>query len=84
MNGDSKVYRTSDLQFSAYLKVAGVAHVDTEKKEGRTYFYFEQPEGGIRDLKNQYFNRQAKVVALDFADAMRSLKTLIHMADDED
>ena len=75
-------YRTSDLYYAAYLKVAGVPHVDTMREGSRVFFVFEQVEG-LRDLKNQFFNRTAKVVALTFADEVRNLKALTHMADEE-
>ena len=65
------------------VPVAGVEHVDTIKEGHRTYFIFKPPDGGIRDLKNQYFNRTAKVSALGFADEVRGLKALMHMADEE-
>jgi len=77
-----KGYRTSDLYYAAYLKVAGVPHVDTIREGARVFFVFEQVEG-LRDLKNQFFNRTAKVVALSFADEVRNLKALTHMADEE-
>lgn len=81
---DDNTYRTADLYYAAYLKVAGVEHADTVKEGSRTFFHFTPPEGGIRDLKRQYFNRTAKVSALGFADEIRNLKTLMHMTDDED
>jgi len=80
--GTTGQYKTSDLYYAAYLKVAGVEHVDTTNDGPRTYFVFKTPEGGIRDLKNGYFNRQAKVAALTYADEVRSLKALMHMGAD--
>ena len=71
-------FRTSDLYFAAYLKVAGVPFQDTVREDGRVYFLFEVQEG-MRDLKNQYFNRIAKVPALTYADEVKTMKNLTHM-----
>lgn len=79
-------YRTSDLYYAAYLKVAGVPHEDTVRVKGRVFFIFDQPEGGqdaLKDLKRQYFNRTAKVAALTFADEVKNMKNLTHMAEEE-
>lgn len=71
-------YRTSDLYYAAYLKVAGVPFVETAKEGDRVFFVFEGSEG-LRDLRSQYFNRTAKVSALNYADEVRSMKALTHM-----
>jgi len=68
-------YRTSDLYFAAFLKTAGVILIDAVKEEGRTQFVFEKSDS-IPDLKRGFFNRSAKVVALDYADDIRSLKSM--------
>ena len=71
-------YRTSDLYFAAYLKVAGVKLIETSQDKGRVFFIFEAIEG-LRDLRNQYFNRIAKVPALTYADEVRSMKSMVHL-----
>lgn len=81
-NSSEETYRTSDIYYAAYLKVAGVFHADTVREGSRVYFIFDQVEG-LRDLKNQYFNRTAKISALAYADEIRNLKALTHMAADE-
>jgi len=80
---EQQTYRTSDLYYAAYLKTAGVPHLDTTREGSRVFFVFEKVDG-IRDLKNQFFSRIAKVVAKNYADEISSLKTLTHMADEED
>ena len=73
-------YRTSDLYYAAYLKVAGVPYVGIEweelgngKKKG--HFLFEdQGSLAMRDLKTQYFRDTAKVPALSYGQALRELK----------
>jgi hypothetical protein len=69
-------YRTSDLYYAAYLKVAAVPFIEAVREPGgRVIFIFEDVEG-MRDLKNQYYNRTAKVVALNFADEVKAMKAL--------
>lgn len=70
-------YRTSDLYYAAYLKVAGVMLVETEREGGRVYFVFEN-NTNISDLKQQYFNRSSKVPALTYADEVKAMKALTH------
>ena len=49
--------------------------VGTEREGNRVHFVFVSPEG-LRDLKNQYYNRTAKVVALTYADEVKTMKSL--------
>jgi hypothetical protein len=77
-------FRTSDLYFAAYLMTAGCILLDTSslKEEGnftRIMFCFEKSPL-LKDLKFQYFNRKAKVEALNFVDSIRSLKAVIHQS----
>lgn len=77
MSNDEK-YRTSDIYFAAYLKTAGVNFLGTEVDEAdqrRTVFLFENSET-LRDLRNKYFNRTAKVAALTYADEVKALKSM--------
>lgn len=71
-------YRTSDLYYAAYLKVAGVPLIDTEREGQRVFFVFENSPT-IKDLKTEYFNRTSKVPALSYADEIRTMKSLTHM-----
>jgi len=70
-------YRTSDLYYAAYLKVAGVNLLGTKREGGRVFFLFEDGEG-LRDLKQQYYNRSSKVPALTYADEIKVMKALTH------
>jgi len=76
---EDNLYRTSDLYFASYLRVAGVTLVGTERERGRVVFLFES--GGVavmRDLKRDYFTDRAKVAALSFVQMIRTMKTLTH------
>lgn len=72
------LYKTSDLYYAAFLRVAGVKFVEATRHEGRIFFVFENGEA-IRDLKREYFNRTARVGALDYADEVRNMKAMIHL-----
>jgi len=71
-------YRTSDLYYAAYLRVAGVPFIETQRDGKRVFFIFENSDA-LRELKNQYFNRTAKVVALSYADEVKAMKALTHL-----
>ena len=75
---DDGLYKTSDLYYAAYLRVAGVKFLEPVRDGKRVVFVFEASEA-IRDLKRDYFTRAAKVSALDFADEIRSMKAIIHL-----
>ena len=72
-----KKWRTADLFLAAYLKVAGVPFIEAVRENGRVYYLFD-PMGSMRDLKNQYYNRTAKVVALTHSDEIKVMKALTH------
>ena len=71
-------YRTSDLYYAAYLKVAGCLLKGTDREGRRVFFIFEKSDL-ISDLIQQYFNRTSKVPALTYADEIRSMKALTHI-----
>jgi len=79
MADENKGYRTSDLYYAAYLKVAGVRLAGTKREGGRVYFLFEEAEGTpMRELRDQYYNRTSKVAALTYADEIKVMKALTH------
>ena len=80
-SGPDGRYTTADLYYAAYLKTAAVEFLGTERDGDRTVFVFTRPDN-IRDLKNQYFTRRAKVPALTYGDEIKVLKTMTHMGDD--
>lgn len=68
-------YRTSDLYYAAYLKVAGVSYLD-EEVEGRRVFFLFENSPNIDDLKRGYYNRTAKVPAMTYCEEIKALKAL--------
>lgn len=69
-------YRTSDMYYAAYLKVAGVPFAGTHRDGGRVYFLFQDDET-IKELKVGYYNN-VKIAALPYADAIKAMKALTH------
>ena len=82
---DNEHFKTSDLYFAAYLRVAGVDLIGTvrdEKDRKRIWFLFDKSGPvSLRDLKAEYFNRKSKVAALSFVDEIRVMKHLTHEID---
>lgn len=70
-------FKTADLYYSAYLKVAGVPLVDTRREGSRVYFIFEDSPN-LKDLKREYYNRTAKVPAMSYADEIQAMKNLVY------
>jgi len=71
-------YKTSDLYLSAYLRTAGCNQVRTERSgDGRVFFIFENTEM-MPQLKEDFYNNRAKVNALEYANNIRSQKSILH------
>ncbi len=80
MNKNANEFRTSDLYFAAYLQVAGVQMLRTEKNgNGKVAFIFDTTIANIDELKAAWFNQTGKVPALPYANAVKSLKSVCHM-----
>lgn len=79
LNKDSE-FRTSDLYFAAYLQVAGVAMMRTERNgHGKISFVFDPTISNIEELKNAWFAQTGKVAGLPYANAIKALKSICHM-----
>ncbi|MDO8640923.1 MAG: hypothetical protein Q7R33_05215 [Nitrosarchaeum sp.] len=79
---------TPDLYFAAYLKAKSCQIVDVQREGQKTIFTFDVSDSKMTtaELKQGYFNNdnaKSAVCALAFADAIRSLKTLCHVEDNE-
>ena len=74
-------FRISDLYFAAYLIVAGVPMKKTDRNgTGKLTFVFDSSLCNIEELKNAWFSQTGKVAALPYANAIKSLKSICHMA----
>jgi hypothetical protein len=73
-------FRTHDLYFAAYLQVAGVTMLGTDRNgSGKVSFIFDASVSNIEELKSAWFSRQGRIQALPYADAIKSLKSVCHM-----
>lgn len=72
-------FRTPDLYFAAYLQTANVPMINTVRENGRVFFIFSTDIANIDELKTGWFNQTAKVPALPYANAIKSLKSVCHM-----
>ena len=73
------MYKTSDLYWSAFLRISGIPIKGTEKEYQKVIFLFEDPGGNIiKDLKDEFFMDRAKVNALSYSQSLKALKALIH------
>jgi len=80
---------TPDLYFAAYLKAKNCQIINIQREGTKTTFSFDITDSklSITDLKHGYFNNdddlKYAVCAINFADAIRSLKTLCHIEDSD-
>jgi len=73
---DARIYKTADLYLGAYFSVAGVP-IEEMVKKGRQVTMHFRDEGQIEELRQQYYNRKAKVGALAFTQEIQMLKKQI-------
>lgn len=69
-------FKSTDLYESAFIYASGVKLVRLEGEGSQKWFVFAEKErcGG---LSNAYWSREAKVVAKDLVEAIRTLKDMI-------
>lgn len=82
--GDTKLYRTSDLYFAAYLCSLDLRLITTEKGSAvdggeKVVFLFDIPEGDLPKVKASYFGGAGTVKARKFVDNLRSLKSMCYV-----
>ena len=81
----SKLYRTSDIYFAAYLCSLDCDLRTTERErsgdgKGKVVFLFLVPEAHLNQLKSSYFGGSGTVKARKFVDNVRSLKQMCFVA----
>lgn len=80
MKTDNNEFSTSDLYFAAYLLVAGVRMLRTDRNNGPKFsFVFDTTVSNIEELKNAWFTQTGKVAALAYANQIKTLKSAVHM-----
>ncbi|MBX3204026.1 MAG: hypothetical protein KF764_03095 [Labilithrix sp.] len=72
-------YKTRDLYLAAYLQAIGT-HMEAPMRVGsRVEFVFSLgPNEDGEELTHEYFSGQGQVSAGKFAQAIKSLKSLVH------
>lgn len=80
LNKTSKDFRTPDLYFAAYLQTAGVELKASVRENGRVYFVFDTSICNIEELKTSWFNNSGKVAGQPYANSIKNLKSICHMA----
>lgn len=81
MSDKETLYRTSDIYFSSYLCALDIPLTTTERdtrNRSKVIFVFKLAESNLTRLKAQYFGGQGTVKARQFADSLRSLKSMCH------
>lgn len=80
MNNETTDYHTTDLYFAAYLQVAGAPMKNTSRQGSRITFAFDCAIVNIEELRTAWFNQTGRVSALNYANTIKNLKHLCHMA----
>lgn len=89
MNEGINEFRTTDLYLATFLKTALVKLRKIERNNADTHgnkkatFVFEKDQN-LHRLKMGYYNREEKVVALAFVEALRSIKNLLYSDQEND
>lgn len=73
-------FLTSDLYFAAYLQVVGVPMLRTTRNNGKVTFIFDPSVCNMTELKNGWVSQTGRVPAQLYANAIKNLKSMVHMA----
>jgi len=79
MNLNTRIYKTSDLYFASFLKTVGCNLIDLEESKNKKFFVFENESGLIAKIQLEFINGTTKIIAKDFINNIRDLKSLISM-----
>jgi hypothetical protein len=79
--GETRLYRTSDIHFAAYLCSIDFPLTTTENESSpnghrKVVFVFTIPNGAVDKVKAAYFGGTGTVKARKFVDNLRSLKSM--------
>jgi hypothetical protein len=69
-------YMTKDLAEAAFLYASNRKLSGLENESGKYWFVFENYRN-CQQLSNKYWQKEAKINAKEYSDAIRSLKDLI-------
>lgn len=74
---DSKP-RTPDLYLAAFYRAAGCMQDGHERGDDRKVYFIFEPNTDIPRLRLDYYNGKARVCPLTYANAIRTLKSILH------
>lgn len=72
------IYRTPDLYLAAYLLTGGLPLVKTTSEGRRVHFHFDTSDFDFEGVKSDWFNGSGVISGRDYANNIRSLKSLVH------
>ena len=67
---------TDDLYQAAYFNLAGCEYKRKRREGHKVYFVFSNPGGGMKAMRESYFNGTAKVSAYDYSKECKRFKEL--------
>jgi hypothetical protein len=76
----TKTFETKDFYLSAYLIACGMDLLSHERRNGMTSFRFQSSET-LTTLVTQFNGLTATVNPVQYGNAIRNLKTIIHSGD---
>lgn len=71
--------QTPDINLAAYVIAHGHPIVKGERQGKKVFFCFNVPNADWQKHQTDFFGSKGKVVALDFVNALRALKSLVHI-----
>lgn len=73
---EKKLYRTSDLYLTAYLKVKGYKYT-VDKVRSKSNFVFDETDELISDV-NDYLSESGSCEPLTYTNAIKNLKNFLY------
>jgi len=73
----TNTFEIKDMYTAAYLKAKGFKLIRSDKKGAQVYFYFND-SSAAHEAVRKLFRDNETVVALDFINAVKNIKSIIH------
>lgn len=72
-------FQTRDLYYASYLQASGLEMLRTDPDpDGRRFQFVFRADADLQELKQEWINCTGLVNAQDYAQAIRTLKSLVH------
>ena len=76
MSEEEKIFKTTDLFLSVFLKYIGYELSSVEQNGGKTVFMFKDDENREKNVLD-YFNKKPKVDPLGFSQSYKDIKGIL-------